>query len=93
MTFPHASSSDQRLQMASDLLTRPRQAASGLAIMLAAVALLLSGTLLARTVTHRQPIAHTETPKQPSADFQLSGSAFSDSAQTKVLPSGSEASG
>jgi len=82
---------DKRLQAAESLLTRPRNLASGLALLAAAGALLVSLLLLASLLTMGpKAVAAPPVAAAPKADFQLSGSAFAESQSAPVLEAGSE---
>lgn len=83
---------DNRLQAAQTLLAPSRAMPSGLALLLAIAALVVSGLMLAFLLTIGPKAIAKPAAAAPKADFQLSGSAFPDERSDKSLPSGSESS-
>ena len=81
---------DQRLRAADSLLTRRRALPSGLALLAALAALVLSALLLIFLLTAGPKAIAAPAESAPKADFQLSGSAFTDAPSAPSIPSGSE---
>jgi hypothetical protein len=82
--------SDQRLLAAKTLLRGEKVLPSGLGLLLAAGALLVSVVLLTSIMSSGPKAVAASVQAAPKADFQLSGSAFPDAQSTPALPSGSE---
>ncbi|MDI7774539.1 hypothetical protein [Asticcacaulis sp. EMRT-3] len=81
---------DDRLHAASNLLERRKPTPSGLAILLAVLALFAAASMLASLVMPAKKAAITPAAAPVSADFQLSGSAFPDADPAKPVTPGSE---
>ncbi|MGN6423294.1 MAG: hypothetical protein ACTHLA_08300 [Asticcacaulis sp.] len=81
---------DQRLLAAQTLLQGEKALPSGLGLLMAAGALLVSVVLMASVVSAGPKAVAASVQAAPQADFQLSGSAFPDAQSAPALPSGSE---